>query len=132
MKKRAFTLVELMIVIIIIGILSQIAIQAMTGGIQKAKGTEARKNLARIIDAEKLYFSGNNTFAGNNWETLLALDNPNGLADRRFDYSFEGTGVESGLEWVEYEALPYNNKAKNTYYGRLYENGNVQFREVKP
>jgi len=55
-NKKGFTLIELVVVIIIIGILAAIAFPMMRGNIEKAKKSEAVAALGTIRTAERLYF----------------------------------------------------------------------------
>ena len=52
-----FTLVELMIVVVILGILAAVAIPAFTRYIKKSKTTEASRNIASIYTAETTYYA---------------------------------------------------------------------------
>lgn len=55
-KRTAFTLIELMIVVAIIGILAAVAIPAFFKYLKKAKTSEALVNIRKIYDGEISYF----------------------------------------------------------------------------
>ena len=55
-KGKGFTLIELMIVVAIIGILAAVAIPAFLKYIKKAKTTEARVNIAKIVTGQVSYY----------------------------------------------------------------------------
>ena len=57
MNRKGFTLVEVLIVVIIIGILAAIGIPQFAASIEKAKGGEARAGLGHIQTGEKVYFA---------------------------------------------------------------------------
>lgn len=55
-QSRGFSLIELMIVVVIIGILASIAMPQMNQWMAKAKRSEAKTNLSAIYSAEKTFF----------------------------------------------------------------------------
>ena len=58
MKRHdGFTLVEVLIVVIIIGILASIGVPQFADSIEKAKGGEARAGLGHIQTGEKIYYA---------------------------------------------------------------------------
>ena len=59
MNRKGFTLVEVLIVVIIIGILASIGIPQFSASIEKAKGGEARAGLGHIQTGEKVYYAEN-------------------------------------------------------------------------
>ncbi len=65
MKKKGFTLVEVLIVVIIIGILAAIGIPQFASSIEKAKGGEARAGLGHTQTGEKVYFAENEYYTSN-------------------------------------------------------------------
>lgn len=67
-KNKGFTLVELVIVIIIVGILSIVSLTIYRKNINKAKMTEGKALLSAIIDAEEIRYSNPN-FESNSYFT---------------------------------------------------------------
>ena len=59
MGRHGFTLVEVLIVVIIIGILAAIGIPQFSASIEKAKGGEARAGLGHMQTGEKVYYAEN-------------------------------------------------------------------------
>ena len=62
-NEKGFSLVELVVAIIIIGILSIVSVPVYRGYVQRAYGTEGRALLGSILTAEEHFYIDNDSFA---------------------------------------------------------------------
>ena len=67
---RGFSLLEVMIVVVIIGILATLAYPSLEGYLHRSKQTEAKVGLSAVYTAQKIYFAINQTYA----DSLSNLD----------------------------------------------------------
>lgn len=93
-NKNGFTLVELMVVIIIIGILASIAIPKFMGATTKAKLTEFKPILKQAIVLYNAYYEEHDTYITKtgdikNGNAEIGFDLPVGAS--RFNYSAKET-----------------------------------------
>jgi prepilin-type N-terminal cleavage/methylation domain-containing protein len=88
--KKGFTLVELLIVIIIIGILVTMAMPQYQKMVNRARWAEAMQLAGSVKTAETLYYAENNAFtaADANLTVLNTLDLPL-VANRQFTFSIK-------------------------------------------
>jgi len=99
-NEKGFTLVELMIVVVIIGILASIAIPKFTNLIGKTKASEAKQQLGSIVSLEKTYYFTNDAyvdFAAGTDCNEIGYAQPDG---GRFTYDFT-TDTATGTEIVD-------------------------------
>ena len=103
MKRKGFTLVELVIVIVIVGILSIVAVPIYRGYTRKAMATEAKSLLGSIQTAEKVYYAEMSEYlVGDNISFEAALD-VDARANKYFtSYTIEpeGTAGTDGYKFI--------------------------------
>jgi len=109
-KTKGFTLVELVIVIVIVGILSIVAVPIYRGYTRKAMATEGKALLGAIQTAQKIHFAENAFFASqssatsfsssldvdarsNKYFTAFAISVTNGGTSPSFTASTTGTAT---------------------------------------
>jgi len=126
--KRGFTLIELMIVVIIVGILSAVAIPLMRGNIDRAKKTEAVAALGTIKLVERMYFSefssycsvGNLGNTSTPLNTYLKVGDLNGKYFNDFCYS-----VDAAATTFTANCNTNQNASINLYNVAINENGTI-------
>ena len=65
MKKKAFTLLELLIVVMIVGILGAVAIPSFSRSRMRVVDQEAQSTIDLIAVAEQIYYNENHVYLGN-------------------------------------------------------------------
>ena len=97
--EKGFTLVELLVVIIIIGILAAIALPNFLNQGAKAKQTEARQNVGQHNRVQTVFRSENSSFASS--FDLLAMGTLSGTATAgTTNYSYALTGLTDSSQLV--------------------------------
>lgn len=89
-RTKGFTLVELVIVIVIVGILSVVAVPVYKGYTKKAMATEGKALLGAINTSQKVYFAEWGMFVGGTSASAI-LD-----VDARANKYFRTFGVTGG------------------------------------
>lgn len=115
--KNAFSLMELMIVIAIVGILAAFSIPSYNRYLAKAKQTEVSLNLASLHAAQQLYFLEHNTYT--NDLSVLAWE-PSGHKNNMSHYSYGFQGKKNnnyfvGTSQIEANAFPATHAHKDSF-----------------
>ena len=71
---NGFTLVEILIVVVIVGILAAIAIPTYYSYVRKGYATEAKTQMKNIVQASEIYKMENDSYPPDCWETLKEED----------------------------------------------------------
>lgn len=120
-RKTGFTLTEILVVVIIIGILSTLALPMLVKTLEKARVGEAVSNLNLIRTGEKIYFLEYNTFT--TAMESLKIEDPNDTTSRYFDYTIPSADASNFTARAQRSATapaPYN-----TYYYEIQKEGTI-------
>jgi prepilin-type N-terminal cleavage/methylation domain-containing protein len=64
LRKQAFTLTEVLFVLVIVGVLAGLAVPSYFGTVEKARESEAISNLKTLHSAQKIHRLNNNVYFG--------------------------------------------------------------------
>lgn len=120
-RKIGFTLTELLIVVIILGILATLALPMLVKTIEKAKVGEAISNLNLIRTGQKIYFLEYSTFTSS--LDSLNIENPNDTTSSYFDYSIpssDSSDFTARAQRKNNAPSPYS-----TYYYEIKKSGTI-------
>jgi prepilin-type N-terminal cleavage/methylation domain-containing protein len=104
-KQQGFTIVELLIVIVVIGILAALVITTFTGIQQRARNTERETDIKAIHGQVEAYFAQNGrypTLANLNDDAWRAADNLKGLDEDALHSPNETTDVAAAPSATQY------------------------------
>ena len=123
-NRRGFTLIELMIVVVIIGILAALAIPKFIKVTGKAKVSEAKTILKEIFTLEKAYFNEHDCyveFANGNACTQIGFDLPEGTS--RFQYQVTCTDSSADFTARATESVDVDGNGATTGYLEMDQDG---------
>ena len=92
LKIQGFTLIELMIVVVIIGIIAAVAYPSYNNSVPKARRSDGQAALMDIMNAEERYFTENNTY------TTTIADVNKSTTSEEGHYTISAAACGSGID----------------------------------
>ncbi len=107
MPRKGFTLMELILTVIIIGILVSIAIPTYLTTVERARAREAKATLMSMHAAEQTYAAERRDYidlptspaSDINWE-IVGMENPNNNTNRSWDFEYSAASRSGKAERI--------------------------------
>lgn len=123
-KSNGFTLVELLITVVIVGILTSIALPSYRSYVVKANRAEAKNKLFEIMQRQEKYMSENNTYVtglNNIGYSAATVNSDSGY------YTITATAGTNGItDSVILTAVPQGKQTQDSECGSFIFNSNGQ------
>lgn len=100
--KNGFTLIELMVAVIIIGVLVGISVPLYLRHAEQAMGAKALENLKNIVNAEMMYVVDNETFTAN----MAELNSYVAIGPNDADWSYGVTANQTTFDATAVRTSP--------------------------
>lgn len=106
--QAGFTLIELMIVVVIVGILASIAMPAYDNYVRKGKRGEGISAIQTVLEAQERYYSDHRKYTSNLSDLGVSSTSPQGI------YNLAASSCAGGLtQCVEVTATAIGGQAKD-------------------
>lgn len=107
MKKQGFSLIELMVVIVIMGILAAVAVPKLFGMIDKAKVSEVGLAAGTYIKLQEAYVHEHRK--GGNWQDIGYISPAGNASGKQSTSIFEYDADQTTYNWSAKSLAPLNN-----------------------
>lgn len=116
MLKKGFTLLEVLVVVIIIGILASIAMPQYFRTLEKSRSAEAVANVGSIRMSLDRYWYENGSITPGSGDILdsLDIDDPNDVTNKLYTYTVTDTGTDASTR--KYTVRAERTRAGITYW----------------